>query len=79
MIVIYVIDGHKTQELQFANVFSKLVYQLLLKLLAVFVSNASVWHRIGIGHFHLKCTWYQIGSENVVSVHHYITQYISKH
>ena len=46
--------------MKLANVFSKLVYQ---RLLAVFVSNASVWQSIGIGHFHLKCTRYRIGSE----------------
>ena len=57
--------------MKLANVFSKLVYQLLLELLAVFVNNASAWQSIGIGHFHLKCTRYRIGSENVVSVHHY--------
>ena len=34
--------------MKFANVFSKLVYQLLLELPAVCVSNASVWQSIGI-------------------------------
>jgi len=34
------------------------------------VSVVSVWQSIGIGHFQLECTWYRIGSEKVVSVHH---------
>ena len=73
MIIVHMFDGHKISKLQFmkiANVFSKLVCQLLLELLAVFVCNASVWQSIGISHFHLKCTRYRIGSENVVSVQH---------
>ena len=35
--------------MKLANVFSKLVYQLLLELPAVSVSNSSVWQSIGIG------------------------------
>ena len=50
--------------MKLANVLSKLVYQLLLELLAVFVSVAK--YRYRIGHFH------RIDSENVVSVHHYM-------